>query len=107
MKREDKNLLVLIHITGLLTGFIVPLVLWSSQRDHIIGMDKHGKAAVNFQLTSLLYLIIAFILGFMCCLGFVTIPIWFIYAYLFPIVSAVNTSNNKDPYYPLSIKFIS
>lgn len=105
--RRDKNLLVLVHISGLLTGFIVPLVLWSSQREEIIDMESHGKASVNFQLTSLLYFIIAFMFGFMCCLGFITIPFWFVYAYLFPIISAVNASNDKEPYYPLTIKFIS
>ncbi|KAA1247971.1 DUF4870 domain-containing protein [Aquimarina sp. RZ0] len=106
MKREDTSLLVLLHLSGLLTGFILPLILWSTQQDKVKGMDIHGKAAVNFQLSALLYLLITMFFGFTCCIGFITLPIWFIYAYLFPIISTINASKGKLPYYPMSIRFI-
>ena len=55
MMRADKNLLMVTHLSQLLdlvTGFgglIVPVVLWLTQKELVIGMDEHGKAIVNFQ----------------------------------------------------------
>ncbi|WP_420845193.1 DUF4870 domain-containing protein [Maribacter litopenaei] len=62
--REDKNLLVVAHLSQFLdyiTGFgglIVPLVIWLSTKDSVIGMHQHGKAIINFQLSLILYVII-------------------------------------------------
>ncbi|MDY8137938.1 DUF4870 domain-containing protein [Aquimarina sp. 2201CG5-10] len=107
MKQKDNSLIIVMHLSGLLTGVLGPLILWLTQRDKILMMEEHGKAAVNFQITALIYLMFAFVLGFMCCIGFFLIPFWFIYANLFPILNAVNASKEKMPYYPLSFKFIS
>ena len=47
MMREDKNLLMVTHLSQLLdlvTGFgglIVPVVLWLTQKERVIGMDEH------------------------------------------------------------------
>ena len=49
MLREDRNLLVVAHLSQLLDlvtgigGFIVPLILWLTQRDKVLNMDEHGK----------------------------------------------------------------
>ena len=57
MMRADKNLLIVTHLSQLLdlvTGFgglIVPVVLWLTQKERVIGMDEHGKAIVNFQIS--------------------------------------------------------
>ena len=112
--REDKSLLTLMHISGLFAGFLVPLILWASQRDKIVDMDQHGKAAVNFQLSILLYIFISFFFFFFSAivffpfafLMFFIYPCIFILAFIFPIISAVNVSNGKEPSYPMSIRFI-
>ena len=59
--REDKQLLVLTHLSQLLDlvtvigGFIVPLVIWLTQKDKIFGMDAHGKMILNFQISIFIY----------------------------------------------------
>ena len=55
--REDNQMLVLTHLSQLLDlvtgigGFIVPLVLWLTQKDKVAGMDMHGKMILNFQIS--------------------------------------------------------
>ena len=52
--KENKQLLVLTHLSQLLDfvtgigGFIVPLVLWFTKKDDIIGMNLHGKSIIIF-----------------------------------------------------------
>ena len=62
--KEDKQLLVLTHLSQLLDfvtgigGFIVPLVLWLTKKDEIINMDAHGKAIINFRISMFIYILI-------------------------------------------------
>lgn len=110
-QREDNQLLVITHVLQLLTfvtgfgGLIVPLVIWLTKRDEIVNMNEHGKAIVNFQLSLILYSIIAIPLLFIL-VGIVVFFAIGIIAFVFPIVNAVKTSNNQPVYYPLTIPFI-
>jgi len=64
MKAENRQLLVWTHLSQLLDivtgfgGFIVPLVLWLTQRDTIMNMDENGKSIINFQISMFLYILI-------------------------------------------------
>ncbi|GGE17018.1 DUF4870 domain-containing protein [Psychroflexus salis] len=111
VQREDNQLLVITHVLQLLTfvtgfgGLIVPLVIWLTKKDEIIDLDEHGKKIVNFQLSMIVYSIVAIPLLFIL-VGFVIYFAIGILALVFPIVNAVNASNNKPIYYPLSIQFV-
>ncbi len=62
--KEDRQLLVITHLSQLLDfvtgigGLIVPLILWSTKKDEIIDMDRHGKAILNFRISMLLYILL-------------------------------------------------
>lgn len=93
-------------VTGI-GGFIVPLIIWLVKKDEIFDMDRHGKAIINFRISMFLYLLICipFVLLFgLGLLGFIVIGLFYI---IFPIINAVRASNNQQPNYPLSIKFLS
>jgi uncharacterized Tic20 family protein len=111
--KENRQLLVFTHLSQLLDfvtgigGFIVPLLLWLVKKDEIFDMDRHGKAIINFRISMFLYLLICipFVLLFgLGLLGFIVIGLFYI---IFPIINAVRASNNQQPNYPLSIKFLS
>ncbi|NAS30199.1 DUF4870 domain-containing protein [Flavobacteriaceae bacterium R38] len=110
--REDRQLLVVTHLTQLLDlitgfgGFIVPLILWITQRDKILMMDEHGKSIMNFQLSMFIYAIICIPLIFLFGLGILGLIIIGIICFVFPIVNAVKASNGERPNYPLSIKIV-
>ncbi len=110
--KEDKQLLVLTHLSQLLDfvtgigGFIVPLILWLVKKDEIYGMDEHGKAILNFRITMFIFLLMCVPLIFLCGLGIIGLIIIGICYLVFPIINAVRASNNQAPNYPFSFQFI-
>src|SRR5690606_4773996 len=64
-QRKDNTLLAVTHLMQLLAyftgfgGFIVPLILWAVCKDTVQGMDVHGKAVIELQLSLLLYILIS------------------------------------------------
>ncbi|WP_111684220.1 DUF4870 domain-containing protein [Winogradskyella tangerina] len=113
LKRTDNQLLVITHLTQLLTyitgfgGLIVPLVIWASQKDRVEGLDEHGKAILNFQLSVIVYCILSIPLIFVFGLGILTFILIGILAFVMPIVNAIKASNGELPSYPLSLNFVS
>ena len=110
--KEDKQLLVLIHLSQLLDcvtgigGFIVPLIIWYTKKEQVYGMDAHGKAILNFRISMFVYLIIcvpAVLFFGLGILGFIAVGIGYL---IFPIINAIKASNNEAPNYPFSIEFI-
>lgn len=113
LKRTDNQLIVITHLSQLLTyitgfgGLIVPLVIWASQKDNVEGMDDHGKRILNFQLSVLIYYIISIPLIFVFGLGILTIILISIIAFVMPIINGIKASNGELPSYPLSLNFVS
>lgn len=111
-KRIDNQLLVLTHLSQLLTyvtgvgGLIVPLIIWVTQKDKVSRMDEHGKAIVNFQISLLIYAIIAIPAILLLGLGFIILIAIGIFGFILPIVNAVKASNGEPPSYFGSIQFI-
>ncbi|PVW12341.1 DUF4870 domain-containing protein [Marixanthomonas spongiae] len=111
-KRYDNQLLVITHVSQLLTyvtgfgGLIVPLILWLTQRDKVVGMNEHGKAIVNFQLTLILLTIISIPAILLLGLGILMLIFIGIVAFVLPIVNAVRASNNQPPSLFMTIPFI-
>ena len=111
--REDRQLLVITHLSQLVTlvtGFgslIIPLILWVTQKDRVHEMDAHGKNIVNFQLSIIVYSIICIPLVLLLGLGLLGLFIIGIIALVFPVINAIKASNGETPKYPLSLNFIS
>jgi len=112
-KRTDTQLLVITHLSQLLTyvtgfgGLIVPLILWLTQKDKVVGMDEHGKSIVNFQLTVLLITIISIPGILLFGLGILSLIFIGTVAFIIPIVNAVRASNGESPSHFCTIRFIS
>ncbi|MDC8004550.1 DUF4870 domain-containing protein [Aureisphaera galaxeae] len=112
-KRQDNSLLMVTHLSQLLyylTGFgglVVPLILWLTQRDKVMGMDEHGKAIVNFQLTLILITILSIPGIFLFGLGILGIIYACIIGFVLPIINAVKANNGEAPSYFSTIRFIS
>ncbi|MBU2998185.1 DUF4870 domain-containing protein [Cellulophaga baltica] len=123
--KEDNSTLALVHYSQLLNffgffGLIVPLILWTTKKEEIKGMDAHGKHILNYQLSLLLYsfifgflFFISFILMFvligfiiMGILSLVAIPLA-ILLIIYPILGGVSASKGEFYKYPLTINFIS
>lgn len=123
--KEDNSTLSLLHYSQLLNfigpfGLIVPIILWSTKKNEIKGMDEHGKHVINYQLSLLLYSTIFFILFFFSIvltfflIGFIFIAILIVIAIplsilliVYPIIGGISAGNGVFYKYPMTIKFIS
>ncbi|TDS13459.1 hypothetical protein DFQ03_2751 [Maribacter caenipelagi] len=111
--REDRNLLVITHLSQYLdfvTGFgglVVPLVIWLTTKDSVVGMDEHGKSVINFQLTLILYLVIGIPGILLFGLGILLLIFAGILSIVMPAVNAIKASNGESPSYFGTIRFIS
>ena len=111
--REDRQLLVITHISQLLDlitgigGFIVPLILWATQKDRVLGMDEHGKMIMNFQISLFLYSIICIPLIFLFGIGLLLLGIVWIFGIVLPIINAIKASNGEPCNYPFSLQLIT
>ncbi|MBD0849809.1 DUF4870 domain-containing protein [Maribacter arenosus] len=111
--REDRQLLVITHLTQYLdyvTGFgglIVPLILWLTNKDAVLGMDEHGKSVINLQLSLILYVVIGIPSILLLGLGILLLIFAGVLSLIMPIVNAVKASNGESPSYFGTIRFIS
>ena len=73
LSNHHKNVAAVIHLSALskfifpLGNFIMPLIFWTMNKDKSEFVDKHGKQAINFQLSILLYTFF---------IGAITIPLF-------------------------------
>ncbi len=110
--KEDRQTLMLTHLSQLLnyiTGFgglIVPLVLWTTNRDKIHQMNEQGKSIINFQLSMMIYAFICVPLIFLLGLGILGLIAVGIVSLIFPIINAVKVNNGETPNYPMTIEFL-
>lgn len=110
--REDRQTLMLTHLSQLLDlvtgfgGFIVPLIIWATNKDRIYAMDEHGKSIINFQLSMFIYAMLCIPMILLLGLGILGLIAIGIMCLVFPIINAVKANNGEAPNYPLSIQFV-
>lgn len=110
--RKDRQLIVLTHLSQLITlviGFgslILPLILWTTNKEKVSQMDQHGKNIINFQLSILIYSIICIPLILLLGLGILGLIVLAFVSIVFPVINAIKASNGETPTYPLSITII-
>jgi uncharacterized Tic20 family protein len=87
------------HILG-------PLIVWLIKRGDSAEIDEHGKEALNFQISMLIYNIVA---GILCLLlvGFALLVVLHIANVVFVIIAAVRASEGRMYRYPLTLRLIS
>jgi len=103
---------VLCHATAL-AGFFVPwaghilgpLIVWLVKRNDSPEIDEHGKESLNFQISMLIYNVIA---GVLCLvlIGFVILAILHILNLVLVIIASIQASQGKFYRYPLAIRLI-
>jgi uncharacterized protein len=110
--RDVRTWNVLCHATAL-AGFFVPwaghilgpLIVWLAKRGDSPEIDEHGKESLNFQISMLIYNVIA---GVLCLvlIGFVILVILHILNLVLVIVASIQASEGKFYRYPMTIRLI-
>lgn len=86
-------------------GIIGPLICWLSRKDESQWVDQNGKQSLNFQISVLLYMVLAIPL----CFIIVGIPIVVFLGFLKVIciiIASVKASKGEEFRYPVTIPFI-
>jgi uncharacterized protein len=93
---------ILVHFPGHLLG---PLIVWLYKRDDSPEIDAHGKEALNFQISMLIYNVVA---AFFCLvlIGFVFLAILWVLNAVFVIIASIQASDGKFYRYPMTIRFL-
>lgn len=108
----DHSWAVLTHLSAL-CGYIIPLghvlgplLVWQLKKDTAPEVILHGKEAVNFQLSCLLYAVIAALLIF----AMVGVPLLFALGLMNVIcitIASIKANQGIAWHYPLTIRFVS
>jgi len=93
---------LVVPVVGCIVG---PLVVWQIKKEEFPFVDEQGKEAVNFQISMLIYGIVAGLLCF-ACVGVVLLPAVVIFDFIFMLIAAVKANDGYHYRYPLSIRFI-
>lgn len=103
--QEAKNFAVLCHLLGI-PGFLGPLIVWLVTREKDPFIDQHGKEAINYQISMIIYFSIAYFLCFVL-IGLVLLPALVVVHLIFIIMASVKASNGQPYKYPIAIRFIN
>jgi len=96
---------LLVWIVPVIGGIICPLILWQLKKGDDPFIDEQGKESVNFQISMLLYWIIAWPLCF-ACIGIVLVPLIPIADVVLVLIASIKAGNGRAYRYPLTIRFI-
>ena len=88
-----------------IAGLVLPVVMWSTNKDQSEQVNEHGKSILNWIISSLIYYVASTILMFLL-IGFVTIFAVAICSIIFTIMGAIKANDGKMYNYPLTIRFI-
>jgi len=99
------GLAALLPVLPLVGGIIAPLIIWQIKKEEHPFVDEQGKEAVNFQISILIYEIVAGLLIF-ACVGAFLLPAVIIFDVVFFVIAAIKANNGFHYRYPLCIRFI-
>jgi uncharacterized Tic20 family protein len=102
---------LLLHLSVLagfvvpIAGLVVPIVIWQLKKDSLPGIDTHGKNAVNWIISAIIYAVVGVILVFVI-IGIPLLIALGVVGVIFPIVAAIKANNGEVWKYPLAITFL-
>jgi uncharacterized protein len=111
LTESERNWAMLCHLSAFagfffpFGGIIGPLICWLSKRDESTWVYLNGRAALNFQLSMLLYIVLAVPL----CFILIGIPIIMVLGTLkvvCVIIASVKAAKGEMFRYPLVIPFL-
>ena len=103
---DDKNIVVLTHLGGILFSFLPGLIVWLLKKDDNAYIGENAREALNFQITLLIGYVISWVLAFIL-IGFALIWLLWLANIIFCIMAAVATSKGESYRYPFALRLIN
>ena len=103
--KDEKTWAMIGHLSGIIFGFIGPLVVWLIQKDQMPFVNDQGKEALNFQITLAIAWVAAAVLSFVG-IGFILYPVLWIGNLIFCIMGGVKANEDTAYRYPIALRLI-
>lgn len=105
--QEDRTLALITHLSGIVLSFIVPLVIWLTNKDKGDKgfLNDQAKEALNFQITLFIAYVICWILTLLL-IGALLIPIVWLVNIIFSILAGVKANEGVAYRYPFALRLI-
>jgi len=108
---EVRNWALAAHLSAFLgawaaLAFMGPLVVWLVKREDHPFIAMHAREALNFNLSMLLYTVIAGILTIVL-IGFPLLAAIGITWFVLTIIAAIKAADGELYHYPLTIRFVT
>lgn len=98
------------HLTLLLAHAAIPvvpaLIMWLIKRKDSPFLDDHGKEAVNFQISLVIYIVLSAILS-VILVGFVLMALVYVLGIVGMIMGAVAANRGEYFRYPMCLRLIA
>jgi uncharacterized Tic20 family protein len=92
ISENQKNTSTFIHLSTFLkyffpfANFIAPLLIWTFNKENVF-VDEHGKQAINFQLSTLVYSIL---------IGLICVPFFIVFATdIFSLIETIDRNGGE------------
>jgi uncharacterized protein len=107
VSQDDKTMAMIGHLSGIVAGFIGPLVIWLINKDKTDKgwLNDQAKEALNFQITIIIAYIIAGILTFVL-IGMLLIPVILLVNLILCILAGMKANEGVDYRYPFALRLI-
>jgi len=99
------GLAALLPILTVVGGIVAPLIIWQIKKDEHPFVNEQGKEAVNFQISILIYELVAVLLMVVCVGAFLLFAVM-IFNIVFLVIAAIKANDGFHYRYPLCIRFI-
>ena len=103
---DEKNIVTITHLGGILFSFIPALVVWLLKKDDSEYIAAETKEALNFQITVLLAQFVAYVL-MLILVGFLLLGIIWVINIVFCIIAATSSSKGEHYRYPFTLRLIN
>ncbi len=106
--QDDRTMAMLVHLSGIILGFIVPLIVWLVNKDvpNKGFLNDQAKEALNFQITVTLAYIAGVILTIILIGPLISMAAW-IASVIFSIVAALKAKEGVAYRYPVALRLVS
>ncbi|PJK12504.1 hypothetical protein CO614_04290 [Lysobacteraceae bacterium NML120232] len=105
---DDRNLAMLAHLLGIVSGFLGALVIWLVNKDkpEKAFVNDHTKEALNFQITLIIAYFVCGLLSFIV-IGLFLIPVLLIANLVLCIMAGMKAKDGFQYRYPFTLRLIS
>ncbi len=110
---DERSYALFMHLTLLahhvlsVLAVVIPLIMWNTKKDQSPFLDDHGREAVNFQISLIIYSLLLIPIGLITCsIGFLLyIPLYILA--IIGMVQAAMAANRGEFYrYPMTLRFL-